>query len=84
MGEEERFLTRHFVLRPGQIGRRLVADDRVHAAPVVVELEVGPGGAGRTIGWQVAYQRVAHPKGVDERSAEIEGETRVASGRLPP
>ncbi|EYF07768.1 multiheme c-type cytochrome [Chondromyces apiculatus] len=84
MGEQERFLTRHFVLRPGQIGRRLVADDRVHGEAVVVELEVGPGGVGRTIGWQVAYQRVAHPNGVDERTATIEGEVRVASGRLPP
>ncbi|WP_438035575.1 multiheme c-type cytochrome [Sorangium sp. So ce204] len=84
LGQETRYLARHFALRPGAIGRKLVADDRVHAEPVTVELDVGAAGEGRAIAWQVAYQRVAHPNGVDLRDAEIEGEIRVASGRLAP
>lgn len=84
LGQEERFLTRHWVLRPGQVGRRLLSDDRVHAAPVTVELEVGAAGEGRAIAWQVTYQRVAHPNGIDMSAVELEGEIRVASGKLGP
>lgn len=84
LGQEERFLTRHWVLRPGQVGRRLLSDDRVHAAPVTVELEVGAAGEGRPIAWQVTYQRVAHPNGIDMSDVELEGEIRVASGKLGP
>ncbi|WP_438020920.1 multiheme c-type cytochrome [Sorangium sp. So ce315] len=84
LGHADRYLARHFEIRPGQIGRRLIADDRVHAAPVTVALEVGPAGAGREIAWRVAYQRVGHPEGVDERDALVEGEITVASGRLAP
>jgi hypothetical protein len=84
LGEALRFLTRHFELRPGQIGRRLVGDDRLHRGPITVELDVGPAGEGRPIAWRVAYQRVAHPNGVDEREADVEGEIPLASGRLSP
>ncbi|AKT40999.1 uncharacterized protein CMC5_051560 [Chondromyces crocatus] len=84
LGGAERFLARHFELRAGQSGRRLVSDDRVHGTPVVVALDVGDAGVGREIGWQVTYQRVAHPNGVEARAASVEGEVRVASGRLAP
>ena len=84
LGQALRYLTRHFVAPPGQIGRRLVADDRVHGEPLTVELDVGAAGEGRPIVWRVAYQRVAHPVGVDDREAEVEGEITVAAGRLSP
>lgn len=84
LGQGERLLTRHWVFRPGQVGRRLLSDDRVRSAPVTVELEVGPAGEGRPITWRVMYQRVAHPNGIDMSDVELEGEIRVASGRLGP
>jgi hypothetical protein len=39
---------------------------------------------GRDIVWRVAYQRVAHPNGIDARDAEIDGEVTLAGGRLQP
>jgi hypothetical protein len=84
LGSASRYLTRHFAPRRGQGGRRLVSDDRPRDAPVTLDLEVGPSGRDHEIAWRVAYQRVAHPRGVDEEDAEIEGEIVLASGRFKP
>ena len=79
-----RYLARHWELRPRQVGRRLVRDDRLTGGAVDVDLDVGAAAAGREIAWRVAYQRVAHPNGIDAREAEIDGEITLASGRLKP
>jgi hypothetical protein len=88
--ERVRLLARHF--RPGGsagaglVPRVLAADDRVGLAgtePSIVELELGRQAEGRPIAWRVAYQRVEHPAGRDERSAVVEGEIVVAEGILP-
>ncbi|MBK6514187.1 MAG: hypothetical protein IPG04_08715 [Polyangiaceae bacterium] len=78
-----RYLARHWGFKPGHVERLLVSDDRVANEPRTVELELGEQAAGREIVWRVAYQRVAHPKGIDEADAEIEGEVVLAAGRLP-
>ncbi len=86
LGRESRYLTRHFGL-PRNGRRRLLADDRVGAKgsdPVVVELDLGDPAEGRPIAWQVAYQRVEHPRGVDESDALVEGEVVLASGVADP
>jgi hypothetical protein len=84
LGSATRYLARHWSMEGKQIGRRLVRDDRPAGAPVTVDLAVGAEGAGHTLVWRVAYQRVAHPNGIDEREAEIDGEITLASGRLEP
>lgn len=84
LGSAARYLTRHFVLRANAAGRRLVLDDRPRDAEVSIDLELGEVARGRPIVWRVAYQRVAHPIGVDDADAEIEGEIPLASGRLSP
>jgi hypothetical protein len=66
------------------VGRFLVSDDRLRDAPVTVELDVGPEGAGRPVAWRVAYQRVGHPGASGDEDAVIEGEVPLASGELPP
>lgn len=81
LGRDVRYLTRHFRTRPGLVGRHLVLDDRPFGEPVVVELDVGRAGP---IVFRVAYQRVAHPRGVDETDAEIEDEIVLASGSVDP
>ncbi len=81
---QTRYLTRHFDVTghtPGR--RRLLADDWVGVAGAeasVVELTLGEAAEGRPIAWRVAYQRVAHPRSVDERDAEIDGEIEIARG----
>jgi hypothetical protein len=84
LGSGVRHLARHFELRRGGVGRFLVSDDRLRDAPVTVELDVGPEGAGRPVAWRVAYQRVGHPGASGDEDAVIEGEVPLASGELPP
>jgi hypothetical protein len=82
LGSSVRFLARHFDAPAGLIGRVLVSDDRVEAGGADVTLDVGEAGRGHEISWRVAYQRVAHPNGIDETNATLEGELTLASGRL--
>jgi hypothetical protein len=84
LGSAVRYLARHWELRPRQVGRALVRDDRVGERAVEIDLDVGPPAVGRDIVWRVAYQRVAHPNGIDARDAEIDGEITLAGGRLRP
>ena len=84
LGSAQRFLTRHFMLPKQGASRRLLADDRVRGGPLTVELDVGPEGAGHPIVWRVAYERVAHPNGVDDASATVEEELVIGEGRLAP
>lgn len=81
-----RYLTRHWGFRPSKAGRELKLDDRVHFQESVIELDLGAelAEAARThpIVWRVAYQRVAHPNGIEETDAEIDGELEIASGSL--
>jgi hypothetical protein len=84
LGSGTRYLARHFELRRGHAGRRLVSDDRLRDEPVTIELDVGEEGQGRAIAWRVAYQRVGHPEGVGDEDAVLEGEVPLASGVLPP
>lgn len=78
LASANRYLARHFA--PG--GRHLLRDDRVTGAGTVVDLDAGPPAAGRMIVWRVAYQRVAHPSGIDESEAVLEDEIVLAGGRL--
>ena len=78
-------LTRHFERQPSPFGvvlRRAVTDDRPLAAPVEVELALGPAATGRPIQWRVAYQRIEHPRSDAEQDSVIEGELEIASGTL--
>jgi hypothetical protein len=84
LGAAVKYLARHWDLRPRQAGRVLVRDDRLGQRAVAVELEVGPEAKGRDIVWRVAYQRVAHPNGIDARDAAVDGEITLAGGRLRP
>jgi hypothetical protein len=84
LGSAVRFLARHFSTPEGTLGRRLIGDDRVTGAGLVVDLDVGETGGDHPIAWRVAYQRVSHPNGIDERNASLEGELLLASGRLAP
>jgi hypothetical protein len=78
------WLKRHFEVAPSGQGRVLKGDDRLFSAPRRIELDVGEPARGRPIAWRVAYQRVAHPNGVDDRFAELEDDVTLASGHLPP
>ena len=82
LGSAVRFLARHFAAPSGLIGRVLVSDDRVGGSGAEVTLDVGEAGRGNDIFWRVDYQRVAHPNGIDETNATLEGELTLASGRL--
>jgi hypothetical protein len=84
LGSAVRYLARHWEPRPRGGGRVLVRDDRPRQDPVSIDLDVGAPAAGRDIVWRVAYQRVAHPNGIDARDAEIDGEITLAEGKLPP
>lgn len=84
LGAASHYLTRHWTFRPGQIARILSGDDRLRSAPTTITLDVGSAGRDHDIVWRVAYQRVAHPSGISESSAEIEGEVVLGSGRFPP
>ncbi len=83
LGSDQRYLARHFGAPAGVLGRTLIRDDRVGPDGASIELDVGDAGRGRVIAWRVAYQRVAHPNGIDESDAALEGELELASGRLP-
>ena len=83
LGETTRYLARHFALRQGQVGRRLVSDDRLHDGPVRLVLELGPGAVGRAVSWRVAYQRVGHPIGDGDEGAVLDGEIALRDGTLP-
>jgi len=89
-GSDERFLTRHFSRKrvgPGLDRMELRHDDRVGlsgSAPSQVLLELGPNSATAPIAWRVSYQRVAHPRSVDERDAVVEADEEIAVGLLPP
>lgn len=79
LGTASRYLTRHF---EGP-RRQLRADDRVGlaaASPSIIELDLGAAAEHRPIAWRVAYQRVAHPRSVDERDALVDGEIEIAQG----
>ena len=85
LASAERYLTRHFERQPSPFGvvlRRVVTDDRPLAAPVKVELGLGPAATGRPIQWRVAYQRIEHPRSDAEQDSVIEGEIEIASGTL--
>lgn len=82
LGARARYLARHFATKQGMPGKQLVGDDRVFREPVEVVLELGPAAAGRAISYRVAYQRVEHPSGVDERDATVDGEIVLAEGTL--
>lgn len=84
LSSDARYLGRHFELRSGSPGRRLVRDDRVLGEPVTVVLELGAIAAGRPIAYRVAYQRVEHPNGVDEEDVSLDGEVVLAQGVLAP
>lgn len=79
LGRDVRYLTRHFVPRRGGVGRQLLADDRPRSEPVVVELDVG---VAADIAWRVAYQRVEHPREVDDEAAKLDGEIVLGGGLL--
>jgi Cytochrome c554 and c-prime len=88
LAESTRFLARHFgeVRGPGR-PRVLLGDDRVglHGAePSRVDLDLGPAAVGRPIAVRVAYQRVAHPRGIDEESALVDDEIVLWEAELPP
>lgn len=83
LAHASRYLARHWSHRRGQLSRVLLRDDRVMFQPVDIELDLGEAGRDHDIVWRVAYQRVAHPNGIDESDAEIEGEVVLGSGRLP-
>lgn len=82
LGSATQYLTRHWGFKPKANGRELQRDDRLFDRAVEVALELAPAAEGRDIVWRVAYQRVAHPKGVDETNAEVEGEIVLGSGTL--
>lgn len=84
LGVATQYLTRHWGFKPKANGRELKRDDRLFDRAIEVSLELAPAAEGRDIVWRVAYQRVAHPKGVDEADAEVEGEIVLDSGTLPP
>jgi nitrate reductase cytochrome c-type subunit len=88
VAERRRYLARHFgEVHGGGNPRALLADDRVglHGAePSRVELDLGAAAAGRPIAVRVAYQRVAHPRGVDESTALVDDEIVLFEGTLPP
>lgn len=76
-----RWLSRRFEIAPGEIGRRLVRDDRVHDEPVETLLDVQAVPGAITIVWWVTYQRVAHTgDGRDPKSAVIESEVPLHGG----
>jgi hypothetical protein len=84
LAQASRHLARHWRPKRGGVGRALVRDDRLTVAPASIDLDLGSIARGRAIEWRVAYQRVAHPNGIDDDAAEIDGEITVASGRLEP
>ena len=84
LSADRRYLARHFALRDGHVGRRLLRDDRVFFEPVTVELTLGAEAAGRRVAWRVAYQRVAHPVGQDTSAAAVDGEVVLGWGWLAP
>ncbi|MFO0614976.1 MAG: multiheme c-type cytochrome [Polyangiaceae bacterium] len=77
-----RFLARHFGAEAAGMGRKLLSDDRVRDGGAKILLELGAASAGKPVAWSVRYQRVAHPNGIDERDATLEGELELASGTL--
>jgi hypothetical protein len=85
-----KYLARHFRSRPsaGAFGRmELVADDRPGrhgAAESRFDFELGAGSAKLPVAWSVAYQRVEHPRSIDESDALLEGEIVLAEGLLRP
>lgn len=88
LAEERRYLARHFgeVRGSGQT-RALLGDDRVglHGAdPSRVELTLGPRAKDRPIAVRVAYQRVAHPRGIDESTAVVDDEIVLHESTLSP
>lgn len=84
LASASRYLARHWGFKPGHVERVLLSDDRVAFEPRRVTLELGEAARDRDIVWRVAYQRVAHPKGIDESDAELDGEVVLAEGRLSP
>ena len=82
---ETRDLARHFVAIPGELGRRLVRDDRVFDEPRTVEFELPSDLPARAhVAWWVTYQRVASVgAGTDPKEATIESEVPLARGDLP-
>ncbi len=84
LGSATRYLTRHWGFRPTKFGRELLSDDRVMFEPREVLLTLPPLAAEHSVVWRVAYQRVAHPKGLDESAAELEAEVVLGSGVLEP
>jgi Cytochrome c554 and c-prime len=84
LSQATRYLARHFAMRHGQVGRRLVRDDRVFSQPRTVELVLDEAAVGKRIAWRVAYQRVAHPVDEQAETAQVEGEVVLGWGWLPP
>jgi hypothetical protein len=81
VASERRYLTRHFDLTSR--GRMLLKDDRLKPDGATLEFDLGPQAAGFPIAYRVAYQRVAHPQGIDEAAAVLEDEVVLAQGDLP-
>ncbi len=83
LASARRYLTRHFELRPGALAKRLVRDDRLRDAPVVIDLDLGADAADKPVAWRVGYQRVAHPDGISQDGALLEDDVELARGDLP-
>ncbi|MBL9026414.1 MAG: hypothetical protein JNL21_29730 [Myxococcales bacterium] len=74
-----RYLTRHFEMKKGGAGKRLVLDDRL-TGERALELDLGAEAAGHPIAWRIGYQRVAHPEGAAHEDAVLEDDMELASG----
>ncbi|MFO0555801.1 MAG: multiheme c-type cytochrome [Polyangiaceae bacterium] len=84
LARTDKFLARHWGFKATQAGRELVRDDRVFYEPVSFDLELPEVASPVPIAFTVTYQRVAHPNGIDDSDAEIEGEIEIASQVLAP
>jgi hypothetical protein len=87
LGERRRDLARHFTDLPGldrRHGERVAtADDRVPADGAQrVDFDFGDVARGRTIAWQVRYERVLHLNPTHEADAEVESSVLLDRGQL--
>jgi hypothetical protein len=74
-----RYLTRHFDVSKGSVGKRMVRDDRL-VAERSIEIELEREAEGHPIAWRIGYQRVAHPEGATQEDAVLEDDVEIASG----
>lgn len=82
-----RYLTRHYQpLGRAGVPRRVLEDDRLGADGTTrtrITFELPVEARNLPLAWRVAYQRVEHPRGVNDESAVLESEVVLAEGILP-